>query len=82
LLIYNNSQKQRENPDLLLTDEVSEKIAHLEEFLSNQVAHINGQTPKDERQKILDSFRKSDGVRVLVGTIGTIGTGLTLFDPI
>jgi SAM-dependent methyltransferase len=65
-----------------LTDDVSEKIAqYLEEFLPNQVAHINGQTPIDERQKQLDSFRKSDGVRVLVGTIRTIGTGLTLFDP-
>lgn len=65
-----------------LTDEVSEKIAqYLEEFLLNQIAHINGQTPKDERQKRLDSFRQSNGFRVLVGTIGTIGTGLTLFDP-
>lgn len=65
-----------------LTDEVSEKIAqYLEEFFSKQIAHINGQTPKDERQKRLDSFRKSNGFRVLVGTIGTIGTGLTLFDP-
>jgi SAM-dependent methyltransferase len=65
-----------------LTDDVSDKIAqYLEEFLPNQVAHINGQTPKDERQKQLDSFRHSDGVRVLVGTIRTIGTGLTLFDP-
>ena len=65
-----------------LTDDVSEKIAeYLEEFLPNQVAHINGQTPKDERQKQLDAFRNSDCVRVLVGTIRTIGTGLTLFDP-
>ncbi len=64
-----------------LTDDVSERIAaYLEEFLPHQVAHINGQTPKDERQKFLDSFRNPNGVRVLVGTIGTIGTGLTLFD--
>ena len=66
-----------------LTDDVSEKIfAYLEDFLPNQIAHINGQTPRAERQKHLDSFRALDGVRVLVGTIGTIGTGLTLFDPV
>lgn len=66
-----------------LTDDVSQKIfAYLEDFLPNQIAHINGQTRKAERQKLLDSFRTPDGVRVLVGTTGTIGTGLTLFDPV
>ena len=65
-----------------LTDDISEKIAaYLEEFFPNQVAHINGQTPKAERQTLLNSFRNPDGKRVLVGTIGTIGVGLTLFDP-
>ncbi len=65
-----------------LADDVSEKIAaYLENFLPNQVAHINGLVSKDERQQRLDSFRAPDGKRVLVGTIGTIGVGLTLFDP-
>ena len=65
-----------------LTDEVSDKIAeYLQDFLPDQVAHINGLTPKAERQKLLDLFRTSGQVRVLVGTIGTIGVGLTLFDP-
>lgn len=65
-----------------LTDEVSAKIhAYLEEFLPNQVAHINGQTPDVERKSTLDSFRATQGVRILVGTIRTIGAGLTLFDP-
>jgi hypothetical protein len=65
-----------------LTDDVSEKIAaYLAEFLPQQVAHINGATPKDERKKLLNAFRTSDQLRVLVGTIGTIGVGLTLFDP-
>ncbi len=65
-----------------LTDDVSEKIAaYLDDFLPDQIAHINGLIPKDERQKRLDSFRAPEGVRVLVGTIGTIGVGLTLFDP-
>lgn len=84
-LAYLQTQAETANKLLILTyltDEVSEKIAqYLEEFFPNQVAHINGQTPKDERQKYLDSFRQSDGLRILVGTIGTIGTGLTLFDP-
>ncbi|MBD1926932.1 hypothetical protein H6F74_11825 [Trichocoleus sp. FACHB-90] len=84
-LAYLQQQVQKARKLLILTyltDDVSDKItAYLEEFLPNQVAHINGQTPKEERQKRLDSFRKSDDMRVLVGTIGTIGTGLTLFDP-
>jgi hypothetical protein len=65
-----------------LTDDVSEKIfTYLEDFLPNQIAHINGQTPKAKRQRYLDSFRSPNGVRVLVGTTGTVGTGLTLFNP-
>jgi len=65
-----------------LTDGVSEKIAaYLDEFLPSRIAHINGSIPKNERQTLLDSFRSPNGVRVLVGTIGTIGVGLTLFDP-
>ncbi len=65
-----------------LTDDISDKIAdYLEEFFPGQVAHINGQTPDGDRETRINSFRSNDGVRVLVGTTGTIGTGLTLFDP-
>lgn len=65
-----------------LTDDVSERIAaYLEEFMPRQVAHINGLTSKAEREKRLKAFRSSDKVSILVGTIGTIGVGLTLFDP-
>ena len=65
-----------------LTDDVSEKIAaYLEEFMPRQIAHINGATPRDERNTLLTAFRTSDQLRVLVGTIRTIGVGLTLFDP-
>jgi hypothetical protein len=49
--------------------------------MPGQIAHINGLIPKDERQTLLDSFRAADGARVLVGTTGTVGVGLTLFDP-
>jgi hypothetical protein len=65
-----------------LTDDVSDKIArYLEEFMPRQIAHINGATPKADRTALLNAFRTSDQLRVLVGTIGTIGVGLTLFDP-
>ncbi len=66
-----------------LTDDVSQRIyEYLQDFIPDQVAHINGATPRDDRKKILNAFRSSENVRVLVGTIGTIGTGLTLFDPL
>jgi SAM-dependent methyltransferase len=65
-----------------LTDDVSEQIAaYLEEFLPGRVAHINGQTPGVERAQTIAAFRAPEGVRVLVGTVGTVGVGLTLFDP-
>lgn len=65
-----------------LTDDVSQRIyEYLQDFIPDQVAHINGATSRDDRKKILNAFRSSENVRVLVGTIGTIGTGLTLFDP-
>jgi len=65
-----------------LTDEVSEKIAdYLDDFLPGQVAHINGQTPAAERATHIAAFRDRGEPRVLVGTVGTIGVGLTLFNP-
>jgi Hypothetical methyltransferase/SNF2-related domain len=65
-----------------LRDEVSEQIyADLQDFFPGQVDQINGSVPKERRKEILDAFRTSDGLRILVGTIGTIGVGLTLFDP-
>lgn len=65
-----------------LTDDVSEKIyTYLDDFFPGQITHINGLILITERQARLDSFRDPNGVRVLVGTIGTIGVGLTLFDP-
>ena len=66
-----------------LRDEVSEQIyADLQDFFPGQVDQINGNVPKERRKEILDAFRTSDGLRILVGTIGTIGVGLTLFDPV
>lgn len=65
-----------------LTDDVSEKIYdYLNSYLPSQVVHVNGQTSSENRQIAMDSFRTDDNVSVLVGTIGTIGVGVTLFDP-
>jgi len=65
-----------------LRDEVAEAIyADLQDFFPEQVGQINGTIPKEQRKEILDAFRAPDGLRILVGTIGTIGVGLTLFDP-
>ncbi len=65
-----------------LRDEVSEEIyADLQDFFPGQVGQINGTIPKEQRKEILDAFRAPNGLRILVGTIGTIGVGLTLFDP-
>lgn len=52
----------------------------LAETLPGQVAYIDGETSPPERQRLLNSFRSSEGVRVLVGTFGTVGESLTLFD--
>src|SRR5262249_26216485 len=54
---------------------------YLEMYLPNQVALIDGEVSLPDRQRLIESFRDPNGVRVLVGTIRTIGEGLTLFDP-
>ena len=70
---------------LILTsfsDGISQRIAaELDVFFPQQVAHIDHSVPKGMRGAILQAFRNPSGLRILVGTVGTIGTGLTLFDP-
>ena len=39
---------------------------------------ITGETANETRQKIVDAFQNTDMIRVLIGTIGAMGTGLTL----
>ena len=41
-------------------------------------AIITGQTPDDERQRMVDHFQNNDDCKVIIGTIGAMGTGLTL----
>ncbi|MBI3741983.1 MAG: hypothetical protein HY257_09555 [Chloroflexi bacterium] len=84
-LAYLHERAQAARKLLILTyqtDDISEKIAaYLDEFFPNKIVHINGQTSRSDRATRINSFRDSNGARVLVGTIGTIGVGLTLFDP-
>lgn len=41
-------------------------------------AIITGQTPDDERQKMVEHFQNNDDCNIIIGTIGAMGTGLTL----
>nr|DAZ02166.1 MAG TPA: Chromatin remodeling complex ATPase [Caudoviricetes sp.] len=41
-------------------------------------AYITGATKADERMKEVDRFQNDDKCRVIIGTIGAMGTGLTL----
>ena len=41
-------------------------------------AYITGATKADERMKEVDRFQTDDKCRVIIGTIGAMGTGLTL----
>jgi len=46
--------------------------------LGVSVSQITGETPDNQRQMIVDSFQNADKPKVLIGTIGAMGTGLTL----
>lgn len=43
-----------------------------------KIGVITGQTPDDERQQLVEDFQNEDDIEVLIGTIGAMGTGLTL----
>ena len=54
-------------------------------FGASRVAHIYGATSSNEREEIFRQFRReergnSDDLTVLVGAVGTVGVGVTLFD--
>jgi SNF2 family DNA or RNA helicase len=42
------------------------------------IMRITGDTADSQRQSIVDTFQNTDMCRVLIGTIGAMGTGLTL----
>lgn len=49
-----------------------------EKLKSYNPAYITGATKADERMKEVDRFQTADKCRVIIGTIGAMGTGLTL----
>lgn len=84
-LPYIRERAQQGGKLLILTyqsTDISECIAQdLEAFFPGEVAHINHAVQKAKRRSLIQAFRNAQGVRLLVGTVRTIGTGLTLFDP-
>lgn len=49
-----------------------------EKLKSYNPAYITGATKADERMKEVDRFQTNDKCKVIIGTIGAMGTGLTL----
>jgi SAM-dependent methyltransferase len=62
---------------------VHERLVH--ELGADRVLHVEGTTPPVERKEAFQRFRApataEEGVAVLVGSVGTVGVGVTLFDP-
>ena len=57
-----------------MTDAICNKL----KSVGYKVGVITGETPDISRQEIVDVFQNSSDLKVLVGTIGAMGTGLTL----
>lgn len=57
-----------------MTDAICNKL----KSEGHKVGVITGETPDSLRQEIVDVFQNSSDLSVLVGTIGAMGTGLTL----
>ena len=57
-----------------MTDAICNKL----KSSRHKVGVITGETPDSLRQEIVDVFQNSSDLSVLVGTIGAMGTGLTL----
>lgn len=49
-----------------------------EKLKSHNPAYITGATKADERMKEVERFQNNDKCKVIIGTIGAMGTGLTL----
>ena len=57
-----------------MTDAICNKL----KSSGHNVGVITGETPDSSRQEIVDVFQNNSDLSVLVGTIGAMGTGLTL----
>jgi hypothetical protein len=68
-------------------DGISQRVYSrlVKHFGASRIAHVDGSTPIMEREQIFSRFRDverrcPDDLTVLVGTVGTVGMGVTLFD--
>lgn len=57
-----------------ITDAICERLQNV----SYDWALITGETKDDERQQIVDRFQNDKHTKVIIGTTGAMGTGLTL----
>ena len=57
-----------------ITDEVYDRL----QDKGYGVSCITGQTKDENRQTVIDTFQNTDNCNVIVGTIGALGTGVTL----
>lgn len=60
-----------------MTDAICERFNDVRSH-NYDYALITGQTNDNERQQIVDRFQNDDNCKVIIGTIGAMGTGLTL----
>ena len=66
-----------------MTDAIDNRLAEIEmpntyASVGSYTALITGETKDELRQDIVDAFQNTNELRVLIGTIGAMGTGLTL----
>ena len=66
-----------------MTDAIDDRLANTkmpnsQAYMSAYSALITGNTADDQRQNIVDAFQNTDDIKILVGTSGAMGTGLTL----
>jgi SNF2 family DNA or RNA helicase len=66
-----------------MTDAIDYRLASIKmpdtnAYMSAYTALITGDTKDERRQDIVNAFQNTNDIRILVGTIGAMGTGLTL----
>lgn len=61
-----------------MTDAICHRLNKWQAGRGYYHAIITGETPDDNRPLIVDKFQNDDNCKVIVGTIGAMGTGLTL----
>ena len=60
-----------------MTDEIFNRLADVRKY-NFDLAIITGETKDAERQAMVNRFQNDDNCKVIIGTIGAMGTGLTL----